>query len=69
MAELIKNIIIVFFTINAIFWSLFPHNVHCDVVTKFMSTCPSHSFHLTVGYLSFLIAVIIAQYDYLKTKF
>ena len=69
MSDLIKNIIIVFFTINAIFWSLFPHNVHCDFVTNFVPTCPSHGLHLTIGFISFLIAFIVAQYDYLKTKF
>lgn len=66
---LIKNILIVFFAINAIFWSLFPHEIHCDVVHMITDVCPSHNIHLTIGLISFIIAFVIAQYNYLKTLF
>ena len=66
---MLKTIFVVFFAINAIFWSLFPHNIHCSIATMIMPTCPSHGIHLTIGIISFIIAFIIAQYDYLKMKF
>ena len=66
---MLKNILIIFFAVNAIFWSLFPHNIHCNVATIISSTCPSHGFHIMVGVISFIIALIIAQYNYLKTLF
>ena len=66
---MLRNILIVFFAINAIFWSLFPHHVHCDLVTKFTPTCPPHKVHLVMGIISFVIAFVIAQYDYLKTLY
>lgn len=67
---MLKNIVILFFAINAIFWSLFPHHVHCQLVNKFTTTaCPPHKVHLLMGIISFIIALVIAQYDYLKTLF
>ncbi len=62
---MLKTILIVFFAINAIFWSLFPHNIHCNLVHIFINECPSHNIHLTIGIFSFIIAFIIAQYNYL----
>jgi hypothetical protein len=66
---MLKTILVIFFAINAIFWSLFPHNIHCDVATMIMSECPTHGVHLTIGLVSFIIAFVIAQYDFLKTRF
>jgi hypothetical protein len=66
---MLKTILVVFFAINAIFWSLFPHNIHCDVATMILPKCPSHSSHLTIGLVSFIIAFVIAQYNYLKSMF
>ncbi len=66
---MLKTIIIIFFVINAIFWSLFPHNIHCNVIKMFINSCPSHSVHLTIGVVSFNIALVLAQYDYIKTLF
>ena len=66
---MLKTILIVFFAINAIFWSLFPHEIHCDVVHIFIESCPSHNIHLIIGLISFIIAFVIAQYDYLKLLF
>jgi len=68
MTEFIKNIFIMFFTINAIFWSLFSHHTHCKFVSQFTKECPSHTVHLTFGIISFFIAFFIAQYDYFKSK-
>lgn len=64
-----KNIVVIFFAINAIFWSLFPHETHCNVAKMFVDVCPPHNVHLTIGLLSFLIAFVIAQYDHLKKMY
>lgn len=66
---MLRTILIVFFAINAVFWSLFPHNIHCDVANMVTNVCPAHSIHLTIGLVSFMIAFIISQYNYLKTIF
>ncbi len=66
---MLKTIIVIFFAINAIFWSLFPHKIHCDVAKILFNNCPSHGIHLLIGITSFIIAFIVAQYDYLKTIF
>ncbi len=68
MLDIIKKIFIVFFIINAIFWSLFSHHTHCKLVSNLSIECPSHSLHLIIGIASFFIALIIAQYDYIKYK-
>ncbi len=64
---MLKTILIVFFAINALFWSLFPHNIHCDVAKLVTNVCPTHNIHLIIGLVSFLIAFFIAQFDFLKT--
>ncbi len=66
---MLKTILVVFFAINAIFWSLFPNEFHCDIATMILPKCPAHSAHLTIGLVSFIIAFVIAQYDYLKSMF
>lgn len=66
---MLKTILVIFFAINAIFWSLFSHKTHCDFVKMFVKVCPEHNIHLTIGLLSFIIAFIIAQYNYLKKMF
>ncbi len=64
-----KNILVIFFAVNALFWSLFPHEIHCKLAHTIMDTCPSHNIHLTIGILSFIIAFVLAQYNYLKNLF
>jgi hypothetical protein len=65
---MLHTILIIFFAINAIFWSLFTRETHCKFANMFLKECPSHDFYLTIGVLSFVIAFVIAQYDYLKKK-
>ena len=66
---MLKTILTIFFAINAIFWSLFPHHIHCNLVNMLTEVCPSHNIHLIIGLVSFIIAFIIAQFDHLKTLF
>ena len=64
-----KNILVIFFAVNALFWGLFPHEYHCKLATMFINECPTHNLHLTLGVLSFIIAFVVAQFNYLKTLF
>lgn len=62
-----KNILIVIFLLNAIFWGLYPHSSHCQVVSILgIMKCPSHWLHLSFGLISFIIAIIIAQWNFIK---
>ncbi len=67
MNTVLKNLILVFLLVNALFWGLMSHKVHCDFVAMFSNTCPSHTVHLIMGIIAFLLAVIVAQYDYVKS--
>tara|TARA_B100000925_G_scaffold291659_1_gene280619 strand:- start:35 stop:370 length:336 start_codon:yes stop_codon:yes gene_type:complete len=65
-----KELLIAFLILNALFWGLMPHSVHCDLVARFTSTpCPPHMVHLTMGVACFIVAVLIAQTDYLSGLF
>ena len=63
---MLRTIFAVFFAFNALFWGLFPHDAHCKVASTFKIMCPPHWVHLTMGVLSFIIAVLIAQWSYIK---
>ena len=54
--KLLNIILIVFFAINAIFWGLFPHNMHCNLIHMIPITCPDHYVHLIIGLISFIFA-------------
>ena len=65
---MLKNLIVIFFVLNALFWGLANHSQHCSLASMFgMSTCPPHSVHLLMGLVSFVIAVYIQQRDYINT--
>lgn len=60
-----KELIIAVLLINALFWGLMPHSIHCDVMAKVTTIkCPPHIFHILFGIGSFLLAVILSQSDY-----
>ena len=56
-----RNIIVAFLVINAIFWGLFPHSVHCKVASIITNSCLPHSLHVSIGVIFFMLAVLIAQ--------
>jgi hypothetical protein len=65
---MIKNIIVLFFVINGLFWGLANHSQHCNLASVFgMVKCPPHYIHLLMGLISFLIAVYIQQREYINT--
>ena len=61
-----------FLIINALFWGLFPHSAHCqlvDQVSKLMNMkveCPEHKIHLLMGLVFYAASVYVAQKDSLK---
>lgn len=56
-----KQLLIVFLIVNALFWGLYPHNIHCRVASMFMNSCAPHYVHVAFGVVCFLAAVSIAQ--------
>ena len=55
-----------FLLLNAVFWGLFSHSVHCKVAGSFgLKNCPPHWVHLTIGLAAFVGAVVSAQWGYL----
>ena len=58
---MLKQIIVAFLAINAIFWGLFPHSDHCAVASVFTNSCLPHSVHVSIGVICFMLAVMIAQ--------
>lgn len=61
-----------FLIINALFWGLFPHSAHCqlvDQVSKLVNMkveCPEHKIHLLMGLVFYAASVYVAQKDSLK---
>ena len=64
------KLLVLFFILNALFWGLFPHEVHCQVVEgTFGTKCPSHMVHIIIGIVSFLAAVYLTQKQYMNSLF
>lgn len=63
--EILYNIIVLFFIINGLFWSLANHKQHCDLGKLFnIKMCLSHGIHIIIGIISLLIAILIKQRKY-----
>jgi len=57
-----------FLLLNAVFWGLFSHDIHCKVAASAgLKNCPPHWVHLTIGVAAFLGAVVTAQWKYLMS--
>lgn len=62
---ILKMLLVLFLTINAVFWGLFPHHTHCHVATTFgLQKCPSHWIHITMGLIFFVCAILTAQWHH-----
>lgn len=65
---MLKNIIVLFFVVNAIFWGLFSHSQHCSVAASLgVINCPPHLIHLLMGLISFIIAIYVQQREYINS--
>lgn len=58
-----KNILVIFFLLNALFWGLASHSQHCSLASKLgIKKCPPHWIHVYVmGLGSFLITLYLVQ--------
>jgi hypothetical protein len=62
-----RQLLVVFFLLNAVFWGLFPHSTHCKTVSQLFGSsvkCPPHIVHLSFGVICFLLAILFAQQEY-----
>ena len=64
-----NKIILFFLVFNALFWGLFPHSMHCQVVDMFNNTfkstmnCPTHKIHILLGFIFYASSVYYTQKD------
>lgn len=59
-------LIVIFLLINAIFWGLFSHESHCNLVSMMgVNTCPPHYVHLLMGLGFFIAAIYVKQKAYI----
>lgn len=66
MQSYLKHLVIIVLTLNALFWALGNHQQHCYIASLFgISKCPPHYIHIFFGVLSFILAILLAQYDYI----
>lgn len=64
-----KTLLVIFLAVNALFWGLADHGSHCNVARMLgVSNCPPHWVHLTTGVVAYLLALVVAQYQYLFKK-
>ena len=62
----LRNIAIVVLAVNAVFWGLFPHSVHCKALAMVSTMkCPPHSVHIMTGVVCYFLAVFVSQRKYL----
>ena len=62
-------ILTVFLAINALFWGLFPHSMHCSLLSSIgIKQCPSHIIHIVIGILFFLAAIYVRQGNFINPK-
>jgi hypothetical protein len=66
MNVVVQNLLVAFLAVNALFWGLMPHKVHCELVNMFTNQCASHNVHLAMGFIAFILAVVFAQWDHVK---
>jgi len=60
---MLKNLLVLFFLLNALFWGMASHKQHCKVASSFgMKTCPPHWIHVYVmGLGSFIVSLYLVQ--------
>lgn len=60
---MLKNLLVLFFLLNALFWGMASHKQHCKVASVFgMKKCPPHWIHVYVmGLGSFIASLYLVQ--------
>tara|TARA_Y100000768_G_C23989017_1_gene690876 strand:- start:6214 stop:6411 length:198 start_codon:yes stop_codon:yes gene_type:complete len=58
-----RNLLVLFFLVNALFWGLASHRQHCKVASMMgVKKCPPHWIHVYVmGLGSFLVTLYLVQ--------
>tara|TARA_Y100000992_G_scaffold301894_1_gene274048 strand:+ start:3721 stop:3918 length:198 start_codon:yes stop_codon:yes gene_type:complete len=58
-----RNLLVLFFLLNALFWGLASHHKHCKVAAMVgIKKCPPHWVHVYVmGLGSFLVTLYLVQ--------
>jgi len=65
-----KEFLIIFLLISALFFGLLPHDIHHDVFTKTLGvSTPPHIILITLSVISFSSAIFISQEDYFKNMY
>ena len=60
---MLKNLLVLFFLLNALFWGMASHKQHCKVASVFgMKKCPPHWIHVyVIGLGSFIASLYLVQ--------
>tara|TARA_B100000575_G_scaffold252443_1_gene220428 strand:+ start:4237 stop:4578 length:342 start_codon:yes stop_codon:yes gene_type:complete len=65
-----KELLIIFLIINAIFWGMFSHDTHTKFCTEILNReCPDHMTLICLSLLCFIVAIFIAQRDFFQRMF
>ena len=65
----LRNVVVLVLGLNALFWGLLPHSVHCKTVAMVSNMkCPTHSVHLMMGVVFYFLAVYVRQQKYIMSK-
>jgi hypothetical protein len=63
--SLIKTFLASIFLVFGIFFTMFPHTIHCNVIKYFDMNCVPHKIHIFMGIIFFFLAVYIQQSSYI----
>jgi hypothetical protein len=64
---MMRELLVLVLMAVALFLTLMPHSVHCNVIGRLGLRCAPHCVHLLTGIALFALAISVAQYDYLKS--
>ena len=63
-----KEFLVIFFLISALFWGILHRDYHVNIFTKFFNLeTPPQILFISISVLCFIAAVFISQEDYFKT--
>ena len=62
--NMLTNVLALFFLLNALFWGLANHKLHCKVASMIgVKKCPPHWIHVYVmGLGSFIVTLALVQW-------
>lgn len=66
MNSTVVNVVTLLLLVTSLFWSFGTHTQHCQVANKVGMKCVSHNYHLTIGVVLFLSAMVLAHRKHLS---